>query len=579
MMIRAAGPASFCLDRIAIRTHRHAMLRWLFPLLMSPFVAMAAPDEEVPNIEAMIPDTVKALPAPPLKDFQGGLKMAITTSSDEAQAHVVAGLNQLHGGWEFEASRHFAVALKLDSKCLLAHWGMAISLLAPNPETGKQRDASLDRLLWLVNEGAGNELERGYVYGLIQYYKEGPAAATDAYRKLSEKFPNDLQATIFTALFGRGGYNDLNVATPEQERSEKLLQDLMVRYPESSLLMNALLTIRMEAPDLGPSLPMARKLCQLTPNYAPYFQLLGHYEWRTGHHEEASAAFNRASELYESWMTSSKATAMDCQAWVASESYRCVCLASKGDFDTAFTAATSLANMKVPKERAGSAGGRMLLWEGKTLPARLLMARGLKGDAAKAIVTLPTSQQIGEYREKSLANWYIDGLRLYLDGLRLTEEQKYPGASEVALAMSHHGEMMSRVQQSASVGGERSFWNRSFRALEVSASELRGRLALAGPPSGHGSAYNWFRSAADRQTRSTQLLPPAILTPMELRLGDYYLALNKPTDAVASYREALARFPNDTYSLKSLLAACEKAGLKDDADAVRKQIEALAAER
>lgn len=555
------------------------MLRWLFPLLMSPFVAMAAPDEEVPNIEAMIPDTVKALPAPPLKDFQGGLKMAITTSSDEAQAHVVAGLNQLHGGWEFEASRHFAVALKLDSKCLLAHWGMAISLLAPNPETGKQRDASLDRLLWLVNEGAGNELERGYVYGLIQYYKEGPAAATDAYRKLSEKFPNDLQATIFTALFGRGGYNDLNVATPEQERSEKLLQDLMVRYPESSLLMNALLTIRMEAPDLGPSLPMARKLCQLTPNYAPYFQLLGHYEWRTGHHEEASAAFNRASELYESWMTSSKATAMDCQAWVASESYRCVCLASKGDFDTAFTAATSLANMKVPKERAGSAGGRMLLWEGKTLPARLLMARGLKGDAAKAIVTLPTSQQIGEYREKSLANWYIDGLRLYLDGLRLTEEQKYPGASEVALAMSHHGEMMSRVQQSASVGGERSFWNRSFRALEVSASELRGRLALAGPPSGHGSAYNWFRSAADRQTRSTQLLPPAILTPMELRLGDYYLALNKPTDAVASYREALARFPNDTYSLKSLLAACEKAGLKDDADAVRKQIEALAAER
>ncbi len=554
------------------------MLRWFSLLLISSLIAVAAPDEEVPGVEAMIPDSVKALPAPPLKEFQGGLKMAITTTSDEAQAHVVAGLNQLHGGWEFEAARHFAVALKLDPKCLLAHWGMAISLLAPNPETGKQRDASLDRLLWLVNEGVGNELERGYVYGLIQYYKEGPAAATDAYRKLSEKFPNDLQATLFTALFGRGGYNDLNAATPEQERSEKLLQDLMVRYPDSSLLINALLTIRMEAPDLEPSLPMARKLCQLTPNYAPYFQLLGHYEWRTGHHAEASAAFNRASELYESWMTSSKATAMDCPAWVASESYRCVCLASKGDFDTAFTAATALANKMVPKERAGSTGGRMLLWEGKTLPARLLMARGLKGDAAKALTTLPSSQEIGAFREKSLANWYIDGLRLYLDGLRLMDEKKYPEASEVALAMSHHGEMMSRVQESASVGGERSFWNRGFRALEVSASELRGRLALVGPKSGQGSAYNWFRSAADRQTRSTQLLPPAILTPMELRLGDYYLTLNKPTDAVAAYREALAGFPNDMYSLKGLVAACEKAGLKDDAETTRKQIETQSAE-
>lgn len=549
------------------------MLRWLSLLLVSSLVATAAPDEEVPDIEAMIPETVKALPAPVMKDFQGGLKMAITTTSDEAQAHVIAGLNQLHGGWEFEASRHFAVALRLDPKCLLAHWGMAISLLAPNPETGKERDASLDRLLWLVNEGAGNELERGYVYGLIQYYKEGPTAATDAYRKLSEKFPNDLQATMFTALFGRGGYNDLNVATPEQERSEKLLQDLMVRYPDSSLLINALLTIRMEAPDLAPSLPMARKLCQLAPDYAPYFQLLGHYEWRTGHHAEASAAFNRASELYESWMTTSKATAMDCPAWVASECYRCVCLASKGDFDTAFTAATSLANKKVPKERAGSAGGRMLLWEGKTLPARLLMARGLKGDAAKALASLPPAQEIAAYREKSLSNWYIDGLRLYLDGLRLMDEQKFADATEVAVALSHHGEMMSRVQESASVGGERSFWNRGFRALEVSASELRGRLALAGPKSGHGSAYNWFRSAVDRQTRSTQLLPPSILTPMELRLGDYYLALNKPTDAVAAYREALATYPNDMRSLKGLLTACEKAGLKDDAAATKKLIE------
>lgn len=555
------------------------MLRWLTLLLMSSFVAMAAPDEEVPDTEAMIPESVKALPAPPLKDFQGGLKMAITTTSDEAQAHVVAGLNQLHGGWEFEAARHFAVALKLDPKCLLAHWGMAIALLAPNPETGKQRDASLDRLLWLVNEGVGNELERGYVYGLIQYYKEGPAAAADAYRKLSEKFPNDLQATIFTALFGRGGYNDLNVATPEQERSEKLLQDLMVRYPESSLLMNALLTIRMEAPDLSPSLPMARKLCQLAPDYAPYFQLLGHYEWRTGHHTEASAAFNRASELYETWMTSAKATAMDCPAWAASECYRCVCLASKGDFDTAFTAATALANKKVPKERAGSAGARMILWEGKTLPARLLMARGLKGDAAKAILSLPTSQQIAEYREKSLANWYIDGLRLYLDGLRLMDEQKYSEVNEVAKAISLHGEMMSRVQESASVGGERSFWNRGFRSLEVNASELLGRMALAGPKAGHGSAYNWFRSAVDRQARSTQLLPPSILTPMELRLGNYYLALNKPTDAIAAYREGLARFPNDMYSLRGLLAACEKAGLTNDAETVRKQIEELTAER
>ena len=555
------------------------MLRWPVLFAMSSVLVLAAPEESLPDVEAMIPAAVKALPEPGLKNFQGGLIMAITTSSDAAQAHVIAGLNQLHGGWEFEASRHFAVALRLDPQCLLAHWGMAISLLAPSPETGKQRDAALDRLLGLVTQGTSNELEKGYVYGLVQYYKEGPAAATDAYRKLSEKFPNDIQATMFTALFGRGGYNDLDAPTPEQERSEKLLENLMVRYPDSTLLMNALLTIRAEAPDLTGSLPMAKKLCQIAPDYPPYFQLLGHYEWRSGHHVEAAAAFNRASELFEAWMTASKATVMDCPGWVASESYRSVCLASKGDFDTALAAASALAARKVPMERAASPGGRMLLWEGKTLPARLLISRGQRGDAAKALATLPKVEEIAAYREKSLACWYVDGLRLYLEALRLMDEQRYQEAREVVEAMSHYGEQMSRVQEASSVGGERSFWNRSFRALEVGACELRGRLALAGPKAGYGSAYNWFRSAVDRQARSTQLLPPAILSPMALRLGEYQLAVGKPAEAIEAYREALSDFPNDMTSLKGLADACDKAGRKEEADAVRKQIETLSADR
>lgn len=505
--------------------------------------------------------------------------MAVTTVSEEAQTQVVAGLNQLHGGWEFEASRHFAVALRLDPNCLLAHWGMAIALLSPGPETGKQRDASMDRLLWLVEQGAGNEIERGYAYGLIQYYRGGPAAATDAFRKVSEKFPNDLQASVFTALFGRGGYNDLDAPTPEQENSEKLLEELLAKHPDSSLLINALLTIRADAPDLSASLPLARRLCDLVPDYPPYFLLLGHYEWRSGHPREAAAAFGRASGLYEAWMNASKSTVMDCPGWVASECYRCVCLASRGDFDNASTQAGKLASMKVPMERAASPGGRLLLWEGKTLPARLLMARGNKGDAALALATLPSPGEISAYREKSLAYWFVDGLRLYLETLRLIDDQKYPDATKVLDAITHHGEGMMRVQQTSSVGGERSCLNRSFRALESGACELRGRLALAGPKSGYGSAYSWFRSATDRQARSTQILPPAIFSPMARRLAEYHLAIGKPADAAAAYREALVAFPNDLACLKGLESALEKAGDKAGVEAAKKQIEAMSADR
>lgn len=553
------------------------MIRWISSFLIAQMMMVAAEEPVVRGVEDMIPAPVKALAEPGLHDFQGGLKMAVTAIDEETQAHVVEGLNHLHGGWEFEASRHFAAAARRDPKCLLAHWGMAIALLSPGPETSSQREVAMERMLALVDDGAGNDLERGYAYGLIQYYKEGPAAAAEAYRKVSERFPNDLQAAMFAALFGRGAYDAIGQPTPEQQASEKLLEGLLVKYPDSTLLIHALLTIRAEAPDLTASLPLARKLCQLAPDYPPYFQVLGHYEWRTGNHLLAAAAFSKASTLFDAWMTGAKATVLDCPGWVASESYRAVALASKGDFDTAFALANSLAAKKVPLNRAGSSGGRMLLWEAKTLPARLLMSRGAKGDAVKALAALPSVADISAYKEKSLAHWYVDGLRLDLDGLRLIEEGKYQDAFHVAEALTRHGESLTRVQESSSVGGERSYWNRSFRALEVLASELRGRLSLAGPKSNHGSAYNWFRSAIDRQARASMFLPPAVLTPMGVRLGDYQLAMNKPADAVEAYEEALVAFPNDLVALKGLANAADKAGKTEEAAATRKKIEEVTA--
>ncbi|MCB1131480.1 MAG: hypothetical protein KDN05_10155 [Verrucomicrobiae bacterium] len=78
-------------------------------------------EDKVPPVEDAIPPPVKALGAPAEMGFPGGLQIAVTTTSAEAQKHVNQGLNHLHGGWEFEAARHFGAAMKLDPNCLLAH--------------------------------------------------------------------------------------------------------------------------------------------------------------------------------------------------------------------------------------------------------------------------------------------------------------------------------------------------------------------------------------------------------------------------------------------------------------------------
>jgi tetratricopeptide (TPR) repeat protein len=217
----------------------------------------------------------------------------------------------------------------------------------------------------------------------------------------------------------------------------------------------------------------------------------------------------------------------------------------------------------------------MLLWEGVTLPARLLMQRGKPGDAALALAALPPPAAIKPYHDECLAYWGIDGLRLALEAQRLLDDGKSEESRAVVEAMTYHGEQMAKAQAAANNGGERSAWNRSFRALEMLASEVRGRLALAGPKAIRGSAYNWFRAAADRQRPAVMLYPPLVLTPMAARLGYYYMLEKDSAKALEAFNEALAAFPNNLEALLGLQRAYEAAKQTDKAAELAEKIKHL----
>ena len=528
----------------------------------------SAPAKEaakLPSIEECIPEAVSKLGPPSIFAFHNGLVTAISAANEDAQIHTLQGLNHLHGGWEFEAMRHFAVAMKQDPRCLMAHWGMIISMLSPSPETDACRLATANRMLQLIDDGEGTELERGYAYSLVKYIQEGPKGAAEAFRKVANKFPAEVQSEIFAALFVRTGYDELGFITPDQQTAENRLLKLIEREPTNALPLHALLLIRAEAPDLRPSLELARKLCQLVPDYAPYFHVLGHYEWRCGEHAKAASAFSRAASLYSNWMTENGVTPADCDGWIRAECYRVVALASKGDFDDALASAEKIAGTSMDPSRPYAPGTRQLLWDAKTLPARVLLRHSAPGDSAKALASLPPPEESKPFRDKSLAYWWIDGLRITLEAQRLLDAGELPKATETIEALTFHGTAMSKRQDIAAAVGEQTEWSRSFRALEVLAAELRGRLALAGPPARHGSAFNWFRGAADRQKPTTMVNAPPILTPMAMRLGDYFIARNLPHKAVRAYEEALTAFPNDAETITRLEKArklAEAAGLE-----------------
>src|SRR5690606_35653052 len=187
--------------------HRRRMRHFQALVLCLGVVSSVAADE-VPGADQVIAEAAKnpvfsdATPSPAV------LQVAVSASEPAAQDHVLRGISHLHGGWDFEAYRHFAAALAVDPECLMAHWGVAMALIDPVPDLRDERDAALRRMLQLVEEGKGTDLEQAYAWALTVFFNEGPAQAADAFRKVSEKYPNDIQLKMISAAFGRTGYDE-----------------------------------------------------------------------------------------------------------------------------------------------------------------------------------------------------------------------------------------------------------------------------------------------------------------------------------------------------------------------------------
>ena len=171
----------------------------ILALVLASIGFVQAVEQPVPGVEAVISERVKKLPPPAASPVPRSITMAVTASDPEAQKHVLEGVADLHGGWDFQAYRRFCAALAIDPDCLMAHWGVVMALISPEPDLLDERTAALRRMVDLVGKDAGTELERSYAYAVGVFFDQGPAAAADAYRKVSEKFPNDPQLKLLVA--------------------------------------------------------------------------------------------------------------------------------------------------------------------------------------------------------------------------------------------------------------------------------------------------------------------------------------------------------------------------------------------
>ncbi len=536
------------------------------------------------KVEDVIHPIVAKLPAPELvPGFAKGL-MAVSTSSDEAAKHVAQGMAQLNTSWDFEAYRHFCEAVKLDPDCLMAYWGITMSLAGSQHEYFKERQKAIDRMLdlmeWAQKEGVEKwtELERGYAQAAGRLLTEGIYAAGDTFRLVAARFPNDVHSRLFAEFLTRDGFDDFGEPKAGQRQASEAIFKILEAHPEDLSVMSFWVASQTEGPLKGPQLrkdvlPIARKLVRLHPEYAPFYLLLTHSESHCGNAALAIEAAEKAVVLYDKYMAEHKVSVFDCEGWVRAKVYLVNLYETKGNHAKALEIARELGKIEIDKDRVFSRGAGFLLWEGRTAGARVMMGRANKAsfyEGQKMLEVLPEAQW---FKDHSFALYYRDCLAFYL-GIRVAVSVKdlengkalYTKFVERVRAL----EMRREVAQKTS---SYSSWLRATRTLGLASYELKGMLTALEREPIKSTAVNWFRGGVDRQNWSSNLLPPSIDYPMELRLGDFYMSQGKTEEAGKEYRKGLKIRPNHLATLKGYQRALAKLGKAESAAILAKRIE------
>jgi tetratricopeptide (TPR) repeat protein len=146
--------------------------------------------------------------APPAADL-GRVEFA-SSGAPEAQPAFLRGLAALHSFWYDEAADAFREAQRIDPGFALAYWGEAMTYDHPiwsqhDAEAGR---AALARLAPTREERAAKaptERERAWLAAVEVLFGDAPEAErereySEAMRRLSERWPEDLDAAAFYAL-------------------------------------------------------------------------------------------------------------------------------------------------------------------------------------------------------------------------------------------------------------------------------------------------------------------------------------------------------------------------------------------
>ncbi len=247
----------------------------------------------------------------PLLNGLGKLHHPITTSNALAQRYFDQGLTLVYAFNHEEAARSFAYAAKLDPKCAMAYWGIALAR-GPNyneSEIDASREKTAAQAIQKAEalSSAASAAEQSYIHAMSLRVSVDPKADQkklganyrDAMREIMQHYPGDMDAAV---LFADAAM-DLHAwmlwkkdGKPEEGTMEAVqaLESVLKRDPDNIGANHFYIHAIEESPHPEQAMASARKMADLAPGAGHLVHMPAHIYIRTGDYHASSVSNKQA---------------------------------------------------------------------------------------------------------------------------------------------------------------------------------------------------------------------------------------------------------------------------------------------
>jgi hypothetical protein len=465
-----------------------------------------------------------------------------TSCQPKAQPQFDRAVALLHS-FEFgPAIAAFDEALAVDPSCAITQWGVALSRWGNPFAVGLRAEVQLQQGLAAIERGraigAKTERERAYLDATANLYAAGqpqPArirAYRDAMVKLAARYPDDVEAAIFSALSLTAAEDPDDKTYASRLEAGRILESRFKQQPDHPGLAHYIIH-SYDVPVLAArGLDAARRYAGIAPSAPHALHMPSHTFTRVGLWKESiSANIESAAAARLRQATSEELHATDYQMYAYLQTAQDT--AARRLLD-ALPEIMSRLNANNP---ASAAPPSAALFAAAAIPARWALEKGAWAEAAKL-----------ELRPSGLP--YADAL---------TEFARALGAARTGDAAG----VRTAVANLETLRARQSEMNEPYWAEQIAIQRRAAAAWLEFTEGRKGDALKQMRAAADAEDRTEKpAVTPGPLTPAREQLAEMLLSSGDPQGALKEFEQTLTKEPN---RFRALYGAARASGQTGDA--------------